>query len=210
MIINIAHQKGGVGKSTLAINLGIEMKADSLDLDNQNSVLLFNKMRERNGYKPLSCFTLNDESELKNVFSKYKGLDKTLIVDSGGYDSTLNRLAMLLADYIITPVSPSQIELFGLQKFENVLREASKTFETDVKTNVVINNADVRSKSDILNLKSFVKNNDQYLTLMNTIIYSRKDYKRAYLEGLSVVELEKHSKAANEIQNLVKEIKKAI
>ena len=71
MIINIAHQKGGVGKSTLAINLGIEMKADILDLDNQNSVLLFNKMRERNGYKPLSCFTLNDESELKNVFSKY-------------------------------------------------------------------------------------------------------------------------------------------
>ena len=37
MIINIAHTKGGVGKSTLATNLAVEMNCPILDLDMQKS-----------------------------------------------------------------------------------------------------------------------------------------------------------------------------
>lgn len=34
-ILAVAHQKGGVGKSTIAVNLAVIMKADLLDLDAQ-------------------------------------------------------------------------------------------------------------------------------------------------------------------------------
>ena len=206
MIINVAHNKGGVGKSTIAINIGISFGADILDLDNQNSVILFNKIRVSKGHETLNCFTAHSEDELKKILQEYRDNKKILVIDSGGYDSTINRLAMLWADYIITPVSPSQIELFGLQTFEAVLREASLKFGTTVQTNVIINNADVRSQGDIRKLKVFIKNNKKYLNLMSSVLHNRKDYKTAYAQGVSVVELEPGSKAADEIKDLVREI----
>lgn len=33
MIITVAHQKGGTGKSTIATNLAVELKTSLLDLD---------------------------------------------------------------------------------------------------------------------------------------------------------------------------------
>lgn len=203
----MAHNKGGVGKSTIAINLGISLDADILDLDNQNSVILFNKIRVSKGHTPLNCYTVDNDEDLKKTLQDYRNNKKILVIDSGGYDSTINRLAMLWADCIITPVSPSQVELFGLQTFEGVLRDASLKFETIVQTNVIINNADVRSQGDIRKLKVFVKNNKKYLNLMNTILHNRKDYKTAYAKGVSVVELDAGSKAADEISDLVREIK---
>ena len=43
MIITLAHQKGGVGKSTLATNLAAALGADILDLDLQRSCQLWNR-----------------------------------------------------------------------------------------------------------------------------------------------------------------------
>ena len=49
--------------------------------------------------------------------SKYQdNKDNLLIIDSGGYDSQINRMALVEADILITPVGISQIELFGLTK----------------------------------------------------------------------------------------------
>lgn len=213
MIIVVAHQKGGVGKSTIAINLAVELGCPILDLDNQNSVVLFNGIRKKR-QNPLEVYTIQSddeksaETEILNLLQDYAGFDnkKMLIVDSGGYDSTLNRLAMAYGDYIITPVSPSQIELFGLQKFEKILKDASQKLEQIIKTNILINNADVRSKGDILQLKIFIKANKTHLNLMNSVLHDRKDYKAAYGAGQSVVEYDKHSKAAEEIQDLIREI----
>lgn len=46
MIINVAHTKGGVGKTTIAVNLAIEMHADLFDLDNQNSSYNFSLLND--------------------------------------------------------------------------------------------------------------------------------------------------------------------
>ena len=43
MIITVAHQKGGTGKSTIATNLAVELKTSLLDLDKQHSSIIFNQ-----------------------------------------------------------------------------------------------------------------------------------------------------------------------
>ena len=204
MIINLSHQKGGVGKSTLATNLAVAMNATIIDLDSQRSSVLWNKIRVMHGYDPINCLTVVDERELKQAFKDNAG--KNLIIDSGGYDSRMTRLAILAADVILTPVSPSQIELFGLQNFAKIIKQISDEVDQRIQTNVIINNADTRSKSSIQKLQEYITEHDTYLNLLNTIVHYRADFKRAYGEGLSVIELDAKGKAAGEIQQLVKEL----
>jgi len=220
MIINFSHFKGGVGKTSLTINTAIALQKEGyevviLDLDGLESSVLFNKIRVKNGYDSLNCIVLKSVgikeivAEIKEIFKEFSGdNNKILMVDSGGYDGDVNRYTMLNAEILITPVSPSQVEVFGLQKYMAVLKQISKKSGQVFKTNVVVNNADIRSQGSITELKEFIAENNDYMDLYQTIIYSRAIFKQAYGEGLGVVESDTNSKAALEIMQLVKEIKK--
>jgi chromosome partitioning protein len=197
--------KGGVGKSTIAANVSVHLQADMLDLDALGACVWFNKMRKDNGFEPLVCLTAKTEDGLISILREYQHSAKTLVIDSGGYDSRINRIAMDYSDYLITPVSHSQMEVNGLQRFLEIIRKANKVLGKQIKTNVVINKADVRRKADINELKSFV-NSYSELALMDSVIYERADFQRAYQLGISVEELGYHSKAAQELRSLCREI----
>ncbi len=88
MIINVSHMKGGVGKTAITTNLGVKFKAPILDLDGQQSSVMFNKLRIAKGHEPLACITVETLDEVKALFAKYSGEDKSLLlVDSGGISS---------------------------------------------------------------------------------------------------------------------------
>jgi chromosome partitioning protein len=206
MIITLAHQKGGVGKSTLATNLAATLGADILDLDLQRSCQLWNRSRKAAGLPELTCHTPNTAAEAKSIIANYKGSNGLLVVDCGGFDSETNRVALALSNIILTPVSPSQIELYGLQNFMKILKEASQQLGREIVTNVVINNADSRSKAAIEEVQAFIQSAN-YLELMETVIHWRSDFKKAYAFGQSVLELNGKGKAAAEITALAAEIK---
>ena len=207
MIPLYSHQKGGVGKSTLAINHAYFKGCSIIDLDSQNSSMLFNQLRKMNDMKSIECFTADTVDEFKELVKDYKSnKENMIIIDSGGYDSEINRLALISADIIITPVGASQIELFGLQKFRNILNDASDATGTNVKTHVLINNVDSRSKKKISELREYIEKNEKYFNLLESVIHTRVDFKNAYGDGLTVKELDKESKATQEIKSLTKEI----
>ncbi|MBP7251346.1 MAG: ParA family protein [Aliarcobacter sp.] len=207
MILLYSHQKGGVGKSTLAINHAYFKGCSIIDLDSQNSSMLFNQLRKMNDMKSIECFTADTVDEFKELVKDYKSnKENMIIIDSGGYDSEINRLALISADIIITPVGASQIELFGLQKFRNILNDASDATGTNVKTHVLINNVDSRSKKKISELREYIEKNEKYFNLLESVIHTRVDFKNAYGDGLTVKELDKESKATQEIKSLTKEI----
>ena len=204
MVITVAHQKGGVGKSTIAVNLSVEMQIPVVDLDSQHSCYLFSKIREKEQRKPLQVYIPETVGEIKDIIQNAKHHD--LIIDSGGYDNDLNRLALVSSDVVITPVSPSQIEIFGLQKFAKII-ERAKEYAPDLKVFVLINNADARSLSELAKLESFIDDNPVF-DILSSKIFRRVDYKRAYQQGVSVCEYRPASKACREVRNLVKEIRK--
>ena len=207
MIALYSHQKGGVGKSTAAINHAYSKSCPIIDLDSQNSSMLFNQLRKMNDMKSIECFTADTVDEFKELVKDYKSnKENMIIIDSGGYDSEINRLALISADIIITPVGASQIELFGLQKFRNILNDASDATGTNVKTHVLINNVDSRSKKKISELREYIEKNEKYFNLLESVIHTRVDFKNAYGDGLTVKELDKESKATQEIKSLTKEI----
>lgn len=211
MIVLYSHQKGGVGKSTLAINHAYFKNCSIIDLDSQNSSMLFNQLRKMQNRESVDCYTSNSINEFNEMIKPFKAnKENMIIIDSGGYDSEINRLALISADIIITPVGASQIELFGLQKFRGILNDASEATGTNVKTHVLINNVDSRSKKKINELQEYIASNKNYFNLLDSIIHSRVDFKNAYGDGLTVEELDKDSKASQEIELLVNEIDKII
>ncbi len=211
MIICVSHGKGGTGKTVVATNLASRFDAPILDIDDQHSSVMFNKLRTAKGHKPLTCFTIETLDQVKALFAQYAGEDKPLlIVDCGGHESDVNRFVMVYADILITPVGPSMVELFGLMDYIKVLKELSQTYGRTIQTNVLINKADSRCKGEISDLQEFVTQNSTHLALMDTVIYQRNAYKKCYAAGVSATELNSKSKAAGEINMLVDEIKQAI
>lgn len=215
VIVLFSHQKGGVGKSTASVNLSYEMKKKFkdiaiLDLDSKHSSKLFNQLRLQNKLDCIDCYT-HEEKDFEKLISTYKGSkDNLLIIDSGGYDSNINRAALVKADILITPVGISQIEIFGLQKFRKILQNASSRLDRDIKTHILLNNVDSRSKKAIGALQEYVSINNNNFILLDTILHTRADYKSSYGNGLTVKEYDKKSKATLEIKALAKEITKLI
>jgi len=215
MIVLFGHQKGGVGKSTVAINVAYHLQKKYkdlvlLDLDSQNSAILFNQLRMSENLPTIKCVKESD-IDFSDFINEYSGnKENMLIIDSGGYDSDVNRAALIKADIIITPVGISQIEIFGLQKFRKILKEASEALGVKIKTNVLLNNVDSRSKNKLKELREYIQENNKYFNLLESTIHTRADFKNSYGDGLTVREFNKKGTADQEIKQLTKEILKLI
>jgi len=212
MIIAISHQKGGVGKSTIAWNLalGLQKKyaVELVDLDTQKTLTYTNEIRkQQTKYAPVNILTFKDAEELKKYINNDSD-DKLSIIDLGGFDSTMNRITIITADLVITPVSDKSFELLGLKSFEGILSQLSELIEGELKVKVLLNNINPQ-KSKLNKLKAFIEKSSHF-ELLDTVLRTRVDYDKSAGAGKSVVEYKKDSKAADEIKALVKEIKKIL
>ena len=139
------------------------------------------------------------------LINTYKGnANKHLIIDSGGMDNDIIRQGLELSDLIITPVSVSQVEFFGLQDFNDLLNSAGHSINRD-NTYILFNNINLQAKKDIKQARLLVQNEFDF-KLFNTMLGSRKAYKDAYSLGQNTVELDPNSKASQEMINLINEI----
>ena len=209
MIISINHQKGGVGKSTIAFNLAVELakdyKVEIVDLDVQRTITATQKIRSNNeNLKPLKINYLNNESEFESFF-KNKDKDTLYIFDTGGFDSSLNRNAIYFSDLVITPVSDKFNEVSGLMKFKEILEELEEVTKSDMKVHVLLNNINPQIKK-FDSIKAFLNSNKEF-ALLDSILKTRVDYDKASWLGKSVFEYNKDSKASEEFKSLIDEIK---
>ena len=205
MIINISHTKGGVGKTMIATNLSISLVAPIVDLDIQQSSSRFFQLREQEGLNRLPVYTELTEE----LIAEYKGNKKKhIIIDSGGMDNNSIRQGLIVSDMIISPVAISQVEIFGLQDFNELLNSAGEVIDRN-KTFVLLNNVNKQAKKEIQHIKELIFSEFDFV-LLNTIIGTRKAYKDAYYFCKSVVELSPQSPASEEIINLTNEIRQYI
>lgn len=202
MIITIAHTKGGVGKSTLAWNLAHNIKAQGkkvtiVDLDFQQTLFFINSIRDKEDMKVLQPQT---GSELIEIFEAYQGY---LIVDVGGFDNDINRIALSWADKIVVPISNSVTEVIGYKTFEAILEEIDNP-----SVSVVLNNIHPLTKN-FNDIYKAIATSEQ-TTLLKTIIRNRKVYKDSLGDGRSVFDRTNptltEQQAIKEIQGLCDEL----
>ena len=212
MIIVVSHQKGGVGKSTIAWNLATYLQkkyqVELVDLDIQRTLTYANEIRKQHkDLTPLIIKHFETPEDLKK-YIQGDSEERLSIIDVGGFDSSMNRLALVMADMIITPVSDKSFELLGIKTFEKIISQLDKLVEHDVKVKVLLNNLNPQ-KSKLEGLKNFITKSS-YFELLDTILRNRTDYDKSAGEGKNVIEYKADSKASKEVKKLTKEIKKIL
>ena len=202
MIISLAHNKGGVGKTTTALNLIPVLKPDVIiDQDAHSGLEVLNQLREQ----PFNVITCDNKKELINIL-KTSEQGKMILIDCGGFDSDLNRIAIAASDLIIVPANDDVTELIGLKSFDKVLADLSKNFKKELTGHVLYTRAHPSRKNFDYIDEYLSKSN--YLKRLNSIISHRKTFEIAKRDGLGVVEHKKtkYGDSAKEIKVLAKEI----
>jgi chromosome partitioning protein len=213
MIITLSHQKGGVGKSTIAWNLAVNfskiMPTTVIDLDMQQSLSQTNEIRKSLGLSGLNVLQINNVEALVNYIENEKGNTDTIaIIDSGGFDSAFNRVAIIGSDMLITPVSDKPFDLMGIQKYEEILKTLSDIQQESVKTHVIFNNLNPAMKK-FGDLIDFICLSDHF-ELMTSVLRQRVDVSNSTGEGKSIKEYRIFSKADQEFDELFIEVKKKL
>ncbi|SPB14109.1 putative partition protein [Caballeronia novacaledonica] len=207
MILLVAAEKGGVGKSTIASNLAVCLAHGSvdvvlLDTDGQATATRFVERRDEAGITPrVPCVQRTGEvaSTLRDLARHYQ----VVVVDAGGRDSREMRSAMAVASLVLVPTKASQADLETLPKV-NELVGLARGLNPELKAVAVLSiapsNPVIREVEDA---RKLLAEFDQ-LELANTIIRDRKVYRDALLAGKGVIELD-NSQARAEIQLLAQE-----
>ncbi|WP_295054606.1 ParA family protein [Sulfuricurvum sp.] len=208
MILTLSHQKGGVGKSTVAWNLAVYfsgiIQTRIVDLDTQRSLTVTNALRHEQGLSPIPMIHFNTAEELAE-YAAADSDDVLTIIDSGGFDSAFNRVAIIASDLLITPVSDKPFDLMGLQKYEEILKSLSVIQGETIKTHILFNNINPGMKR-FGELVDFICMSEHF-ELMVSILRQRVDIAHSVGEGKSIKEYRIFSKADQEMDELISEVK---
>lgn len=143
-VVSVVNQKGGVGKSTLAINIATvaEAKGDRvllIDLDPQGSSVLWGQTRGTN--RPLVAAT--QPERLPAIISAAAEFGTTLVlIDAPSRLDPIALAAVRAANTIICPTMVDLINLAPLRETVALINSADKLEATIA----VINNSDPASK----------------------------------------------------------------
>ena len=211
MILAVGHTKGGVGKSTIAVQLATYLRVVKgidriwvIDTDPQKSVS--NSFMERNATtdKPISCASYTNGKELRQQVSANKDYWDQIIIDIGGRDSNAFRSALMLSDVLVIPTIPRSYDLAALNDLYAVLEDAWGV-GSEVKAKAFLSCADNQGTANADAIE-FIKQFPE-IEFINASVNRRKAIGLASSAGLSVFEYSpKDLKACAEIEALAREI----
>lgn len=214
MVISVVNQKGGVGKTTIAVNLAVcfaKAKKDVLliDADKQGSSLSFSTIRSELDTVKLPKYDF--EQVLKPELHEMEFTHDLTLIDVGGSDGDVFRSGIYASDVIIMPLTPSSLDVWGSELTLQIIDDANAYRKSNKKPpiriygllNMVLPSTTLTA--DIREVASDIAQ-DYNIGFLKTELGMRVVYKRVINSGLGVIEA-KDPKAFEEMKSLYKEVK---
>ena len=207
MILTVGHTKGGVGKSTLALNIAVERARagrETLLIDGdprQTSVSKAIGIRGEAGVQPaIPCIVLEDARALRQQVGMLRPKYQDVVIDVGGKDSNSLRAALTVTDVLLLPIAPESVEVWAIDDIVELVDEARSIRE--VRVLAVLNRAKPAGRDNEETLA--VIREYPGLELLPVSVGSRAIFGNAFGRGQSVAEYRPgNPKAATELANLL-------
>lgn len=209
-IIAIVNQKGGSGKTTIAMQFGgtlsiREAKTLIIDADEQNSAVEWAAMAPEGNPFPSRVFNLAKagmkiHQEIKKFIDDY---DFIIVDCPPAADSPVAKSALLISDVALVPFIPDGLNMLAAVRIRDTI-DAAKVLNQDLKSLLVLN----RVETNTTLTKTVIDLLPQFnMTVAHTKLHKRTHYAESVLSGATVhIFKSKAKEAIEEIEQFCDEI----
>ena len=190
MVITSTSLKGGCGKTTVTINLAVllahaGLKTAIIDADTNQSCIEWSANRPPN-LPPIPVFGLPDGNALvPNVRQLQGNYDVVLIDGTPSLNKTTSRIIMV-ADLVIIPICPSQLDTWASQKFVQHYWAAVEQKGSSIPASFIINRY---KKTTIATEMEAALEGAKGISTYESVIKDRVSYLKSISEGKGVFEM---------------------
>lgn len=204
MIFTVGNGKGGVGKSTIAVQLSLGLALDGsrvwlVDGDRQKTSLNAITARADSGREMIAASAYDDGATLRAQVRQQRANFDHVVIDAGGRDSTALRASMTVCDAVLIPFLPRSFDVWALSDISDIVKEMRSSY--DFRAFAFINRADTQG-SDNREAAEAVADYP-LIELLDVRVCDRKAFSNASGQGLHVEEMPRRDqRACAEIERL--------
>lgn len=203
-VIAILNQKGGVGKTTLAVHIATALARNNrsvllLDADPQGSALDWAAARHGEPMFPVVGLPkASIHKELPALASNYN----VVIIDGPPRVYDVARSAIMASDLVLVPVQPSPYDVWAAKEIIDLLNEAA-VYKPTLKKAFVINRKIVNTAigRDVTEALS-----EYPMPVLKTAVCQRVAFAESATQGLTVYEIDPEMLASQEMSQLAAEV----